>query len=136
MRARLCVIAFLLTTILAPGPITMSGDRPVRQWGVTYLSELTLVASTVAERPVVFVHDEAKMARGEPCTSVRVFDRQRGPAEEIVSFHCIPVPRGAVGQFTIRTRPHADGGAGCILTEYQFAGDTEGHRVPTQANAH
>jgi hypothetical protein len=138
MRARLCVMVFLLTTVLTPVAITTGGDRlgPGRQWAIAYLSEPTLIASTVIEGAVIFTHDDAKMARGEPCTSVYRFDPQRGPAEEVVAFHCIPVPRGIVGRFTLTTRPNADSAVGCILTEYQFAGDAEGHRVPMPANAH
>jgi hypothetical protein len=41
-----------------------------------------------------------------------------------------------VDKFVIRTRPNAVLGFGCVLTEYQFAGDAEGHGVPTPANGH
>ena len=44
--------------------------------------------------------------------------------------------RPFVSKFTIKTRPNVEDGIGCVLTEYQFAGDNEGHRVPTVANAH
>ena len=35
-----------------------------------------------------------------------------------------------VHKFTITTRPNTAVGYGCVLTEYQFAGDSEGHGVP------
>jgi hypothetical protein len=38
--------------------------------------------------------------------------------------------------FTIRTRPNTQDGMGCVLTEYQFAGDSEGHGVPQAGAAH
>jgi hypothetical protein len=76
------------------------------------------------------------MARGEPCTSVQLFSPGEGPAEEIASFHCIPRARSVVSTFTIRTRPNTEHGFGCVLTEYQFAGDGEAHGVPMEVNAH
>jgi hypothetical protein len=138
MRARVCVVAVLLATVFAPIAITTSGDRldPRRQWAIAYLPQPTFIASVIVEGPVIFTHDDARMARGEPCTSIYRFDPRRGPTEELVAFHCIPVPRGIVGRFKMTTRPNLDTGVGCILTEYQFAGDAEGHRVPMPANAH
>ena len=59
----------------------------------------------------------------------------KGPAEEIASFHCIPTPRKVVHKFTITTRPNAALGFGCVLTEFQFAGDSEGHGVPDRTPA-
>ena len=75
------------------------------------------------------------MARGEPCTTVHLFEPKNGRAEEISSFHCIPTARQVVNRFTVRTTPNTALGFGCILTEYQFAGDSEGHGVPITAYA-
>jgi hypothetical protein len=46
------------------------------------------------------------------------------------------VRRAVVSRFTLRTRPNTELGFGCVLTEYQFAGDQEGHGVPYATNAH
>ena len=45
-------------------------------------------------------------------------------------------PRKIVKVFTIRTQPDVEFGFGRVLTEYQFAGDTEGHGVPRSGLAH
>src|SRR5690242_16230652 len=70
MRSRLLFGSILMVAILATGAIATSGDRggPSRQWAATFLLEPTLIGSTIVQGPVLFVHDEAKMARGEPCT--------------------------------------------------------------------
>jgi hypothetical protein len=138
MRARLFLGSVLMIVILAAGTVATSGDGvgPSRQWAAVYLSEPTLIGSTIVQGPVLFVHDEAKMARGEPCTSVQLFNPGEGPAEEIASFHCIPRREKAPARFSIKTRPNVEMGLGCVLTEYQFAGDTEAHGVPIQAAAH
>jgi hypothetical protein len=139
MRSRIFVGAVLLLGMLAAGAVATSGDRvaPARQWAVVYLAEPTLIGSTIVQGPVLFTHDDDRMARGEACTSVRLFEPAKGPLEEIASFHCTPIRRAVVGKFTIRTRPNVEHGFGCVLTEYQFAGDSEAHGVPAPpADAH
>ena len=132
MRARILVGGLLLVTVLVAGVVATSGDGFVstRQSAVVYIAEPTLIGATIVQGPVLFTHDEAKMARGEPCTSVCLFEPSRGPSEEIASFHCIPQRRQVVNRFVIRTRPNTALGFGWVLTEYQFAGETEGHGVP------
>jgi hypothetical protein len=137
MRSKMLNGAFMVLAVLAVGTVATSGDAaPVRQWAVAYLAQPTLIGSTIVQGPVMFTHDDAKMRRGEPCTTVYLFDPAKGPDEEIVSFHCIPTARYVVSHFTMRTEPNDKLGYGCVLTEYQFAGDAEGHRVPLQAHAH
>ena len=132
MRSRILIAVCLLVGVLAAGAVTASGYRrpSPRQWAVAYLAEPTLIGSTIVQGPVLFTHDDSRMTRGEPCTTVQLFDPAKGPLEEIAAFHCIPTYRGAAGTFTVRTRPNDAWGYGCVLTEFQFAGDAEGHGVP------
>ena len=137
MRLSRHVAASVLVLLLGAGVVTTSaGSAPKRQSAVIYLTEPTLVGSTIVQGPVLFVHDEERMARGEPCTTIRLFEPGNGPTEEIASFHCMPMRRPVARAFTVRTRPNTTDGFGCVLTEYQFAGDSEGHGVPMPANAH
>ena len=131
MRSRYSVARLLLLALVVLSAIPATASRgPIRQWAIVYLAEPTLIGDTIVQGPVMFVHDDAKMARGEPCTTVQLFDPARGAIDEIAAFHCIPTPRPVVSTFTIRTRPNVEFGYGCVLTEYQFAGDAEGHGVP------
>lgn len=137
MRSRLRVSALLGVGLFAIAAVASGDGRSqARQWAAVYLDQPTLIGSTIVQGPVLFVHDDEKMARGEPCTSVQLFDPGVGPSEEIASFHCLPVRREVVQRFTVRTRPNTEMGVGCVLTEYQFAGDPEGHGVPQSATAH
>ena len=79
----------------------------------------------------MFEHDDARMARGEPCTRVLRFVPGHGPAEELVAFHCKPRWGQAPGKFTAATDRKPDGLR--VLTEYQFAGDEEAHGVPLKS---
>jgi hypothetical protein len=134
--SRLVAVSVLLVVIGAGAVATSGGATPSRQWAVVYLQEPTLIGSTIVQGPVLFTHDEAKMARGEPCTTVQLFEPGEGPTESIASFHCIPRSRPVVSKFTLRTRPNVEDGIGCVLTEYQFAGDSEGHGVPIAVTTH
>ena len=80
----------------------------------------------------MFVHDDEKMARGEPCTSVHRFEPGKGLGEEIVAFHCKPRWTRAPGQFTTATASRPDGPP--VMTEYQFAGDEEAHGIPVKSH--
>jgi hypothetical protein len=136
MRSRIFVAAFLVVGVLAGGAVTTSAYRkssPPR-WAVVNLSEPTLIGSTIVQGPVLFTHDDSRMTRGEPCTTVQLFDPTTGPLEQIAAFHCIPTYRGTAGTFTVRTRPNEAWRYGCVLTEFQFAGDAEGHGVPAPAD--
>jgi hypothetical protein len=133
MRCRTLVCLLVVVGIVAA--LDSHAAAP-RRWATVYLAEPTLIGETIVRGPVMFVHDDLRMARGEPCTSVRLFDPESGPLETIAEFHCIPIARKAAAKFTIATRPNDRLGYGCVLTEYQFAGDTEGHGVPLPELAH
>jgi hypothetical protein len=133
MRSRIRIGVFALVGVLASGTVATSGDRVDRalQSAIVYLSEPTLIGSTIVQGPVLFTHDDTDMARGKPCTTVHLFNLAKGRLEKVASFHCIPTPRPAVPTFTLTTEPNVAAGFGCVLTAFQFAGDAEAHRVPT-----
>jgi hypothetical protein len=78
------------------------------------------------------VHDEDKMMRGEPCTAFHRIGARSQPLEEVVSFHCIPRERKPGPSFTatVISKPGFGIDTFETLTEFQFAGDSEGHGVP------
>lgn len=120
--------AFITASALTTGDAVSAASR---QSAVVWLKEPTLIVSTIVQGPVVFTHDEGKMVNGEACTTVYLWEAGKTRGEEVASFHCIPTARKAVSTFTFRTEPNLELGYGCILKEYQFAGDTEGHGVPS-----
>jgi len=131
MRSRTRVGAFLVVALVAVAGTIRGDASPVRQSAAVWLKEPTLIVSTIVEGPVLFVHDADKMRRGEPCTTVYLWLPDKGKDEEVASFHCVPTHRAATGRFIVRTRPNLELGYGCVLSEYQFAGDPEGHAVPS-----
>jgi hypothetical protein len=136
---RFVVASVFVAAALGSGAPAAGDARRValRQSATVFIAEPTLIGNTIVSGPVLFVHDDGKMARGEPCTSVRLVDPASGPTEEIAAFHCIPRRGPIVNRFTLTTRPNVSLGYGCVLIAYQFAGDPEIHGVPpTPADAH
>ena len=127
MRSRLIVGSLLVIGVLGISAVRTS-TAPAVKWAAVNLKETVLIAGSYVSGPVVFVHDDARMARGEPCTSVYRYDAAKGVGEEIVAFHCKPRWGKAAKTFTQSTKNKPDGPP--VLTEYQFAGDEESHEVP------
>jgi hypothetical protein len=132
MRLRMLVgVLFGVGVFVAATMATGAAMAPTREWTMTDFFQPTLIAGTIVTGPVLIVHDEAKMEKGEPCTTVYRFDRVKGPQEELVSFACKPVQRSVAQDFTATCRRLNFTSTLFVLDEYQFAGDTEAHAVPT-----
>ena len=75
------------------------------------------------------VHDEQRMARGEPCTYI-YRGNQLDETKLVVAFHCIHVNRDKALAFKVTLNRHSTPYEVPEIQEIQFAGSTEGHRVP------
>jgi hypothetical protein len=127
MRTSTVAGTFLL--FAAVGVSTL-GAVPTRRAVAVTFTRPTLIAGVFVNNSVVFEHDDGKMARGEPCTTIYKYDRkQKDRGEVLVSFMCIPRARPVAEKFeAIVSR--TDMGGTRMLIEYQFEGDNEGHGVP------
>jgi len=104
-----------------------TGEAKIQKAVVVFDDQVKLLG-VILKGQYLFVHDEERMARGEACTYVYNYaDNKQG--DLLVSFHCIPVEREKTDRFTVIAARQP--GTGLYeLTEYRFAGSTEGHRVP------
>jgi hypothetical protein len=128
MRSRIIVGALLLVGAFSAA--TLATTSATKQWSIVNFPDPLQVANELVMGPVLIVHDDVKMAEGEPCTTFYRFDPKRGPQEALVSFHCTPVQRGVAATTTFTVVPKANG---CKrLVEYQIAGDAEGHGIPSK----
>jgi hypothetical protein len=112
-------------TFLISGPAIAAAMRSA----VINLPGPTLIVDTFVQGSVLVEHDEARMARGEPCTAIYRFTPGKGRGEELVSFHCKPRRNAGPDRFALATTRDSVGTR--VLLEYQFAGDEEAHGVPT-----
>jgi hypothetical protein len=120
----------LLFGSLAVGTLASAAHvAPGKQWAIVNFRDPIAISGQYLMGQFIIVHDDARMARGEPCTSIYRFDSKKGPQEEVLSFMCRPAQRDACERTTFSTIYDQKMGVN-TLTEYQFAGDTEGHGVP------
>jgi hypothetical protein len=134
MRSRIIVCSLLLLGVLGAAAIATSGDAvaPPRRWGIATFTDPVMVTDQILMGSYLIVHDEAKMERGEACTSFYRFDPAKGPQDEVVSFHCTPAMRKPVDRLTLTQAERKSPAGIAHLTEYQFAGDCEAHAIPTR----
>lgn len=132
MPSRITLGSLLVATVMTIGTVAQTGADPALKWAAINLRDTTMIAGAFISGPVVFVHDDAKMAAGEPCTTVHRFEAGRGTGEELVAFHCKPRWGKAPEQFTQSVTTTPDGLR--VMTEYQFAGDKEAHAIPRMAH--
>jgi hypothetical protein len=117
----------------SPGPaVPDSVSR--KESAVVEFSKPIKLMSVVLQGQYLFVHDEQRMRDGEDCTYVYEMGAGR-PVRLVVSFHCVPVPRQRVETFAIRSSLVSTQPVLYELWEYQFAGSTEGHQVPSSTEA-
>jgi len=126
------LVTLILTGFVTPtNPVAKAARAPVQAARVTF-AEPTRVCGHFLWGNYIVVHDDGKMAIGEPCTTFyRVRDGKQ--TEAAISFHCIPRQRHPVSQTTITTIPQQGPSTTTRfieLVEYQIAGDTEAHGVP------
>jgi hypothetical protein len=136
MHSRIIAGSLFVLGLLATGALATSGDdvAPSRQWAIVNFSEPVLVTDQMLMGPYLIVHDDSKMRRGLPCTSFYRFDPDKGPQEAVVGFHCVPVRR-SVADHTVLVQTGVPALGVKRLVEYQFSGDTEGHRIPISPTA-
>jgi len=101
---------------------------PVRQTTEVWFHRPVRVGGHILQGRYVIEHDNDRMARGEPCTHIYAYDNQRLP---VVAFHCTHLERGRAGE-NIAVLVSVGDGTIQKLTEFQFAGETAAHGVPTE----
>ncbi|MEK6302388.1 MAG: hypothetical protein AABO41_16885 [Acidobacteriota bacterium] len=106
-------------------------QQPEIQKAAVEFTEPVKLLGVILRGSYLFLHDEAKMERGEPCTSV--YGRgETGKFDKLVaSFHCIPVNREEPAkQFMVIIAGMNSPFTMPEVVEYRFAGSIEGHQVP------
>ena len=125
MQTKYFVSAAMILGALAASTLSA---LPARRAAVVTFQRPTLVAGTFVQGTVVIEHDDDKMAKGEPCTTIYHYKSRNEFGKPIVSFMCMPQERPLATKFeaTLYRSPSWPD----RLLEYQLAGEREGHGVP------
>jgi len=135
MRSFLLFIALLSVVILSSssGPsATAAGEAGKKEKAVIKFDEPVRLMNVTLKGEYLLVHDDAAMSRGEACTFVYQ-GLNETPKKLVASFHCVPSARAKADSFRMRLSQLASGGY--ELTEFQFAGSSEAHLVPSNEHA-
>lgn len=125
MRAKYFVGAALIMGFLAASTLDA---LPAKRTAIVRFLRPTIVAGAFVIGTVVIEHDDEKMAKGEPCTTVYRYKSKNELGEPIVSFMCMPQDRPYATKFEATLNRGVSWPD--RLVEYQIAGEHEGHGVP------
>lgn len=100
--------------------------KPEVQTLVVTFREPVRVTGAILMGRYVIEHDDARMARGEPCTYIFEAAERRMP---LITFHCTHLERQPSETAIVVLRPGKDSGMK-RLAEFQFAGDDASHGAP------
>ena len=100
---------------------------PVRQTAEVWFNRPVLVGRAILQGRYVIEHDNDRMARGEPCTHLYAYNDQTTP---VVTLDCTHLERDRPSQNVVVLATTPDGNMQ-RLTEFQFAGESFAHGLPT-----
>ncbi len=89
------------------------------------------VGGHILQGRYVIEHDNDRMARGEPCTHIYAYNDRTMP---VVAFHCTHLERDRAGDEHRRCSSTIGDGSMQKMLEFQFAGETAAHGVPTDSD--
>jgi hypothetical protein len=101
--------------------------HPVRESLVVWFKRPVKVGDRILFGKYIIEHDNARMARGEPCTYIYAAEDRSLP---VVAFHCehLDRPRGEQASVTLRSLGEPNGMQ--EFCEFQFAGELGAHGLP------
>ena len=125
---RSILLGFLLVTAVFVVVASTRASTPRVEKAVVEFPQQVKLLNVFLKGSYLFVHDDNKMARGEACSYIYEWiDGKQGRL--VTSFHCTPVAREQADHFTVKTTS-IGANFSPEITEYQFAGSTEGHQIP------
>lgn len=134
MKSVVLIVVVLGALIIGSGSWdTKASNTAGIHSAVTFFDRAVVLHGVTLKGEYLFRHDDAAMQRGEACTSVYEGNAPI-PKKLVVSFHCVPVQRVKAKHFLVRSVEISPGIT--ELKEFQFAGDIEGHAVPTLIDHH
>jgi hypothetical protein len=124
---RFIIGIFAIAVALGCGILTTLGDteKPPKEQAMVRFNETVKLRDVFLKGDYLFVHDDARMAKGEACLYIYTAD-----GRPVVSFHCRPVKREALQSFKVTLSRRVGSFGIPEINEVQFAGIAKAHQVP------
>jgi hypothetical protein len=128
-RIILTVLIFCALIIIGIAFATeSSAQTDSKEVVVVELTDKIKLQDKILQGSYIFEHDEARMAKGEPC--MYIYTNNKGKiGDKVTAFHCTPVERALVKHVVISVAMTSEPDV-WKLKEIQFPGTTKGHLVP------
>ncbi len=128
------MVCLLMVVVLATRTQAQTPDTvpTAKHWAVITFNDPVKVGRQVLMGTYLVVHDDAKMSKGEQCTTIYRFDPKAGPKEQVVAFMCVPKQILARTRTTLTVLTDPVLGI-ASLQGFEFAGESELHGVPADA---
>jgi hypothetical protein len=131
MKRSNIAILIISAAIIAGSAIAVAAEARAieKEKAVVVFNEKVKLLDVFLFGEYLFVHDDSKMAEGQPC--LYVYQQEKGRQDKlIVAFHCIPVEREKVNGFRVTVTANNTPFGVSEIEEIQFAGSEKAHRVP------
>jgi hypothetical protein len=132
MKRMILVIPLLLASLACINSRAASGasENTRREEAVVEFTETVRLQGVLLRGQYLILHDNAKMAAGEPC--LQVYTMKSGKRDRLViALHCEPVERKQAERFTVLLTPRNSAYTVREVREIQFAGFAKAHRIPS-----
>ena len=136
------MIAWVLTVAVAVvilgvvcGRLALA-QTPKKEMAVVDLPDKTKMMKEILQGKYIFVHDEERMAKGEPCFYIYKYSQDAAGKPEVkdenlvLSFHCQHLERAKAPQIVMTYVMVAGQSDLFEIKEVQFANSTAVHRLP------
>ncbi|HKV39530.1 MAG TPA: hypothetical protein VJX67_09980 [Blastocatellia bacterium] len=127
------VLLAMTSLVLRTSGQTPAGQKSPIERAVVTFDDKTLVSGAVLQGKYLVIHDEQKMARGEPCFAI--YQASDGTVEPtgkpVVTFYCQTAGR-TLAKDVVMTYAATDTPGVFELREIQFAGSSIGHRLVSE----
>lgn len=129
---RLSILACAMFGLLVIGVglwPSVGNAAPGKETAIVEFAETVKLGGVLLRGQYLLVHDEERMARGEPCTWVYA-GKELNEKKLVASFHCIHMDREMTGTLKVSFKRSITPYETPEITEIQFAGSRDGHKVP------
>ncbi len=129
---RRLIYALLASALVAAVVVVVSAndkETVKKESAVVEFTNTVKLGGVLLRGQYLIVHDEERMANGEACTYV--YSGKKEIADKLVtSFHCIHMDRARTEKLKISFVNYGKAYEVPEIKEIQFAGSSDGHRVP------
>lgn len=128
-RFTFAILAAILAAAVVVAVSATDREAAKKESAVIEFTKTVKLGGVLLRGQYLIVHDEERMAQGEACTYIYRGNKE-APGNLVSSFHCIHMDRAKTEKLKISYSNYGKAYEVPEIVEIQFAGSSDGHRVP------